>query len=365
MLTRAQLLGQVMRNYALPVAVAGTHGKTTATSMVSLMALMDEKDPTISVGGILKQIDGNIRVGKSDMFIAEACEYTNSFLSLFPKISLILNIEADHLDFFRDLKDIRSSFRRFASLLPQDGTLIIGAGIEHLSEITEGLSCRVITFGLNEGDYQARNIRFDELGCGQFDLYYQDTLQGHYDLHVPGLHNISNAVASLACAVCLGISPEGMRRGIAAFSGADRRFERKGSFRGAVIIDDYAHHPTEIRATLTAAEHYPHREVWCVFQPHTSTRTKALMDEFAEALRHTDHIILADIYAARETNTLGVSSAMLADRIRALKGDAVYLGKFDRIEQYLKEHVREGDLIITMGAGNVVESGEKLAEASC
>ena len=361
MLTRAELLGQIMRNYAVPVAVAGTHGKTTATSMISLMALSGSEDPTISVGGILKEINGNIRVGNSDLFIAEACEYTNSFLSLFPKVSVILNIEADHLDFFRDLKDIRSSFHRFARLLPEDGTLIINADIDHLSEITDGLRCRIITFGIDAGDYQAGNITFDDHGCASFDLLLNSQPMGRYTLHVPGIHNVSNALASLACAHVLGIGEEECRQGLDAFHGADRRFEKKGICQGAVIIDDYAHHPTEIRATLTAAAHYPHKQLWCVFQPHTYTRTKALLEEFAQALAMCDHVILADIYAARETNTLGVSSAMLAERIRQLGSDAVYLGGFDRIERYLRSKVKEGDLIITMGAGNVYQIGENLA----
>ncbi|MBQ6323047.1 MAG: UDP-N-acetylmuramate--L-alanine ligase [Lachnospiraceae bacterium] len=363
MLTRAQLLGQIMRNYAVPVAVAGTHGKTTATSMISLMALSGNLDPTISVGGILKEIDGNIRVGNSDLFIAEACEYTNSFLSLFPKVSVILNIEADHLDFFRDLKDIRSSFHRFARLLPRDGALIIHAGIDHLEEITDQLTCRIITYGIDSGDFQAGNITFDDHGCGSFDLLHNAQSLGRFSLHVPGIHNISNALASLACAHVLGIPEEACRQGLDAFHGADRRFEKKGTCQGAVIIDDYAHHPTEIKATLTASAHYPHRELWCVFQPHTYTRTKALLEEFAQALTMCDHVILADIYAARETNTLGVSSAMIAERVRQLGTDAVYLGSFERIEQYLRANVHEDDLIITMGAGNVYQIGENLARS--
>lgn len=361
LLSRAELLGQLMHNYRLPVAVSGTHGKTTTTSMLSHILLAAKKDPTISVGGILKAIGGNIRVGHSDIFVTEACEYTNSFLHLFPKISIILNIDADHLDFFKDLADIRRSFRKFAQLLPEDGTLILNQAIENRQEITEGLSCRVLTFGLDpSADYAAVSVSHDDLGDASFTLLTNGKERGRIRLSVKGDHNICNALSVIAAADLMQVPLEAIQEGLFAFTGTDRRFERKGDWNGVTIIDDYAHHPTEIRATLEAAKAYPHREIWCVFQPHTYTRTKALFHEFADALCLADHVILADIYAARETDTLGISSSLLAREVQKKGGDCIYLPSFEAIETFLKEHCGKGDMLITMGAGNVVNIGEDL-----
>ncbi|MDD2978451.1 MAG: UDP-N-acetylmuramate--L-alanine ligase [Hespellia sp.] len=361
MLTRAELLGQLMKNYKLPIAVSGTHGKTTTTSMISLILLEGKKDPTISVGGILKDIGGNIRVGKSDTFITEACEYTNSFLNFFPKISVILNIEEDHLDFFKDLEDIRHSFHQFAAILPEDGTLVINGNIQNYPEIYEGLSCSVITYGMSEEfDYSAANITYDEKGRVAFDLLEKGKVTDHISLSVTGDHNVSNALSAIAVAKLIDIPMETIKKGLSAFTGTDRRFDYKGTLNGVTIIDDYAHHPTEIKATLKAAKHYPHETLWCVFQPHTYTRTKAFFPEFAEALSHADHVVLADIYAARETDTLGVSSSMLADEIQKLGTDAHYFPSFEEIEDFLRKKCINGDLLITMGAGDVVNVGEDL-----
>ena len=314
MLTRAELLGQIMKNYQLPIAVSGTHGKTTTTSMISHILLEADTDPTISVGGILPAIHGNIRVGQSETFITEACEYTNSFLSFFPKISIILNIDADHLDFFKDLEDIRNSFRRFAALLPADGTLIINQDIPNVEEITRGLDCEILTYSLKEkADYHAENIEFDKFAHASFDCIKGEENLGRFTLSVPGMHNVSNALSAIALGVKIGIDLPAIQKGLLHFSGTDRRFQYKGKVAGVTVIDDYAHHPTEIQATLKTAKNYPHKTTWCVFQPHTYTRTKALMQEFAQALSLADKVILADIYAARETDTLGISSANLRD----------------------------------------------------
>ncbi|MEG0107971.1 MAG: cyanophycin synthetase, partial [Lachnospiraceae bacterium] len=323
--------------------------------------LEGKKDPTISVGGILKAIGGNIRVGNSQTFITEACEYTNSFLHFFPKIGIILNIEADHLDFFKDIEDIRSSFHQFAQLLPTDGTLIINGEIEQYQSIVDGLSCHIITYGLNDSmNYGAAHIAFDACGNASFDLLEDARLVDHIQLAVTGRHNVSNALSAIATAKLLDIPMDTIKKGLLSFTGTNRRFEYKGELNGITIIDDYAHHPTEIRATLQAAEHYPHREIWCVFQPHTYTRTKALFKEFVSALSHTDHIILADIYAARETDTLGISSLELANSLKSIGCDAYYLPSFKSIENFLLEKCIHGDLLITMGAGDVVNIGESL-----
>lgn len=364
MLTRAELLGQLMSNYKTPIAVSGTHGKTTTTSMISHVLLAGDTDPTISVGGILKAIGGNIRVGNSDTFITEACEYTNSFLHLLPKIGIILNIEEDHLDFFKDIEDIRHSFRQFSELLPADGALIINGEILNYQEITEGLPCDVITYGIDgDYDYTAKNIGFDEQGNVSYDLYLKGTFSKRMVLSVTGNHNVSNSLSAIAIGHLLGLSSDVINKGLQSFTGTDRRFEYKGEINGVTIIDDYAHHPTEIKATLEAAKHYPHEKLWCVFQPHTYTRTKAFFGEFAESLSHADHVVLADIYAARETDDLGVSSQGLAEEIKKHGADAYYLPSFEEIEKFLLEHCKSGDLLITMGAGNVVGIGEELLKA--
>ena len=359
-LTRAQLLGQMMKNYRLPVAVSGTHGKTTTTSMIAEILIAADTDPTISVGGVLKDIGGNIRVGASELFVTEACEYTNSFLSFFPKVGIILNIEEDHLDFFRDLDEIRASFRRFAQLIPKDGLLIINGAIPRLSEITDGLSCRVATFGSSpENDYFFTDITHDDTARASFVLHFHGK-ELPVRLGVPGEHNIANAAAALALADHLDLDMERAAESLHGFTGTDRRFEYKGELHGVTIIDDYAHHPTEIEATLKAAANYPHRTLWCVFQPHTYSRTKAFFHDFARALSHADHVILADIYAARETDTLGVSSALLCQEIRNLGTDCRYFPSFEEIEKFILENCIPGDLLITMGAGNVVNIGEDL-----
>lgn len=360
-LTRAELLGQIMKNYATPIAVSGTHGKTTTTSMISEILLRAHLDPTLSIGGILKTIGGNIRVGKSQYFVTEACEYTNSFLSFFPKIGIILNIEEDHLDFFKDLADIRSSFRRFAGLLPEDGCLVINAGIPDCQEITEGLACRVVTFGTDsKADYYPSDIAYDEKGNPCFVLHSPDGACTEITLQVPGDHNIANALAAAAAADLLSVDSSCTAQALHGFTGTDRRFEYKGSIGGVTIIDDYSHHPTEITSALKAAARYPHRTLWCVFQPHTYSRTKVFLKDFAKALTLADKVILADIYAARETDTLGISSETLQKEVQALGQECYYFPSFDEIENFLLENCINGDLLITMGAGDVVKIGETL-----
>lgn len=360
-LSRAELLGQLMNNYDVPIAVSGTHGKTTTTSMLSHIFLEGELDPTISVGGILPAIQGNLRVGNSGIFLTEACEYTNSFLHLLPKINIILNVEEDHLDFFKDLEDIRNSFRKFAALLPPDGTVVINGEIENYQDICKDLDCNVITFGWNgDFNYSATNPSYDDKGCISFDLLHNGNFVRRIHMAVPGEHNVSNALASIATADLLNISLDTIQNGLASFHGTNRRFQYKGMLNEVTIIDDYAHHPTEIIATLDAAMHYPHQSLWCVFQPHTYTRTKAFYHEFAEALSKADHVILADIYAARETDTLGVSSEGLTEEIRKLGTDAHYFSTFNEIEDFLKQNCKPKDLVLTMGAGDVVKIGEEL-----
>ena len=351
-----------MKNYEKSIAVSGTHGKTTTTSMLTEILMDEKKNPTISVGGMLDSIGGNIRVGGPELFVTEACEYTNSFLSFFPNMEIILNIEADHLDFFKDIEDIRHSFRRFAELLPENGILIINSDIRDYREICDGLPIKVITVGSDpeKSHYSAADVTFNENACATYTLLEDGKAIDTITLGVPGIHNVYNSLAAIAAAHELGIRGEGIRNGLLRFTGTHRRFEKKGVLGGVTVIDDYAHHPQEIAATLAAAKNYPHREIWCVFQPHTYTRTKALMDDFAKALAAADHVVLADIYAARETDNLGISSGTLAEKIAALGTDTHYFPSFDAIETFLLENCVNGDLLITMGAGDIVKVGEKL-----
>ncbi len=361
MMTRAEFLGQLMKNYCNAVAVSGTHGKTTTSSMAGEILMAAECDPTLSIGGILPSIGGNIRIGASDYFLTEACEYTNSFLSFFPKYGIILNIEEDHLDFFKDINDIRHSFREFAKLIPNDGVLIINGSIDNLSEITDNLSCKVVTFGLNESyDYYPTDIKITKEGYSDFILNTPSSDKEKVTLRVLGEHNILNALASLALSDVLGLNLSSAAKALYGFEGTKRRFEYKGSLKGINIIDDYAHHPTEIRATLTAAQNYPHESMWVVFQPHTYSRTKSFMDDFAKALSLADNIVLTDIYAARETDTLGISSKDLQDKIKTLGKNCEYFRNFSDVETFLLQNCIPGDMLITMGAGDVYKIGENL-----
>lgn len=360
-ITRADFLGLLMKSYKTAICVSGTHGKTTTTSLISQILIDAETDPTIMVGGILPAIGGNIRIGKSGNFITEACEYTNSFLSFFPTTEVILNVQADHLDFFKDLDDIRASFKKYTQLLPDDGVLIINGDIENLSYFTDGLKCRIITFSLNgESDFTADNISYNETACAEFDLLCKGEKITHCKLLLPGEHNVYNALAAFACAYSLGLPLEKASESISAFTGVDRRFQIKGVKDGYTIIDDYAHHPDEIRATLLAAQNYPHKKLWVAFQPHTYTRTQAFLDDFAEALSLADAVVLAEIYAAREVNTLGISSKDIQERILKKGKEAYYFPTFAEIENFLKKNCSNGDVLITMGAGDVYLVGENL-----
>ncbi len=366
MLTRASMLGQLMKNFPTAIAVSGTHGKTTTTSMISLILLKADLDPTISVGGILPAIGGNFRVGGTKVFVTEACEYTDSFLSFYPTLNLILNVEADHLDYFGNLENVRKSFKSFANLLPNDGALVINADIENYNYFTKDLKCPFLTYSIdNKADVTASDITYNELARASFTCVYKGNKFGHFSLNVPGRHNVENALAAIACGISLGLTYETIKSGLESFYGTDRRFQIIGKTKNdVIIIDDYAHHPTEIKACLSTAIHYPHKKLWCVFQPHTYTRTAAFLDDFAGALSLADEVILSDIYAAREVNTVGVSSEDMVKRINELGTKSFYIPDFDSIADYIKDKLAPGDVLITMGAGEAYKVGKILLEDS-
>ena len=356
---RAHLLGQIMDEYHDSVAVSGTHGKTTTTSMVSEILLAAEKDPTITVGGILPTIGSNLRIGGSPYFVAEACEYFDSFLQFNPFVAIILNVENDHLDYFKTLENIRRSFHAFAQRVPDNGLLVISEKIDNVAELTDGLTCHVETFGLSEkANWRAENIVHEADGRNSFDVYHNGTFFTTIHLHIPGEHNITNALAAIGASAFLGAAPEDCVKGLHHYTGTERRFQLKGKKDGITVIDDYAHHPTEIKAALAAAQNMQHNTTWCVFQPHTFSRTRFLFDEFGEAFGDADEVIIADIFAARETDDGTVSAAQLAERIAQTGKSARYVGDFAAIEAYLREHCKSGDLLMTVGAGDVYKIGE-------
>ena len=356
---RAQAWGAIMQHYQNAVCISGTHGKTTTTSMATHIFMAAQADPTVMIGGTLPLLHSGYRVGRGDTIILESCEYCNSFLNFFPTVAVILNVEADHLDFFKDLADIEHSFHAFADLVPQRGYIISNADDPGAREAVKGLSHPVFTFGIADpdADCTAHNVAFHD-GCPTFDVVIRGETYAHVELHIAGRHNILNSLAAVSAAYVLGIPGSAVEEGLTTFHGAGRRFERKGTFHGADVFDDYAHHPAELHALLTTAQSMGYERVICAFQPHTYTRTKALFDDFVRELQLPDVTILAEIYAAREKNDIGISSQDLAAKIPG----AVYCSTLDQVADQLAKLARPGDLILTVGAGDIFRAGEKLLE---
>ena len=354
---RAQAWGAIMQHYQNAVCIAGTHGKTTTTSMMTHITMAAALDPTIMVGGTLPLLGSGYRVGHGSTIVLESCEYCNSFLSFFPTVAVILNVEADHLDFFKNLADVEHSFRRFAELVPDRGSVIVNADDAGAMTSVAGIAHPVVTFSLNsdKADFRAGDLQYRN-GRPEFDILRRGEQYCHVALRVPGTHNVLNALAAAAAADALGIDGEAVSRGLGSFTGAGRRFEHKGNYNGAEVYDDYAHHPGELHALLTTAKTLGYRRIICAFQPHTYSRTKALFREFVEELKIPDVTILMEIFAARETDTLGISSKDLADAIPG----AVYCRTLDEVTDTLRAIAREGDLILTVGAGDIYLAGEKL-----
>lgn len=363
--SRAEMLGTLMDEYENSIAISGTHGKTTTTSMVSLVLDRAKMEPTILVGGNLSEIGGNVKVGTSQYFVTEACEYMDSFLSLRPKIEVILNIDSDHLDYFKDIDHIVSSFDKFAGLVPAGGMIVAYDANPFVNKVIKDLD-NVVTFGFNAScTYGASNITFNENGMPSFNVVKEGNDLGTVQLSVPGEHNILNALAAFACCHALGVDAEVICETLASYHGTQRRFDIVGTTaKGVKIVDDYAHHPTEIKATLSACQNIPHNNLWCLFQPHTYTRTLALFDEFAESFEKADKLILAEIYAAREKNIYKISSAQLADKIKESypDKDVIFMSEFDQMADYVAENAQRGDLVLTMGAGDIFKVGEMILE---
>ena len=355
---RTQAWGAISKDYSNALCISGTHGKTTTTSMCTHIMMAADKDPTVMIGGTLPLLNAGHRVGHGNTIIMEACEYYNSFLSLHPTVAVILNVEADHLDFFKDLQDVQHSFREFALRTPEDGYVVANLDDASTMATIRDIPRKIMPFGLSkEADVYAENIEF--LGANShFDIMFKGKLFTDVTLHVPGLHNVKNALAATAAAICLGVRPNAVKYGLAGFNGAGRRFEFKGKYNGADVYDDYAHHPGELKALLDTVEGLNYKRCILVFQPHTYTRTAALFEDFVTQLKRPDVLLLAEIFAAREKNTIGISSAALAERVEG----AEFYPTFPELEEELKRKAQPGDIILTVGAGDVYKIGENIVE---
>lgn len=355
---RTQAWGAISKDYSNALCISGTHGKTTTTSMCTHIMMAADKDPTVMIGGTLPLLNAGHRVGHGNTIIMEACEYYNSFLSLHPTVAVILNVEADHLDFFKDLQDVQHSFREFALRTPEDGYVVANLDDASTMATIRDIPRKIMTFGLSrEADVYAENIEF--LGANShFDIMFKGKHFTDVTLHVPGLHNVKNALAATAAAICLGVRPNAVKYGLAGFNGAGRRFEFKGKYNGADVYDDYAHHPGELKALLDTVEGLNYKRCILVFQPHTYTRTAALFEDFVTQLKRPDVLLLAEIFAAREKNTIGISSAALAERVEG----AEFYPTFPELEEELKRKAQPGDIILTVGAGDVYKIGENIVE---
>ncbi len=355
---RTEAWGAISRDYSNAVCISGTHGKTTTTSMCTHILMAADRDPTVMIGGTLPLLNAGHRVGHGNVIVMEACEYYNSFLSFHPTVAVILNIEADHLDFFKDLYDVEKSFRAFASRVPDDGFVVANYDDLNTMQTLMDLKRKIITFGLDpRADVHAENIEYHGANS-HFVICYKGKRFTDVTLNVPGEHNVKNALAATAAAICLGIRPNAVKYGLAGFNGAGRRFEFKGKFNGADVYDDYAHHPGELKCLLDTVETLNYKRTVLVFQPHTYSRTAALFQDFVNQLKRPDVVLLAEIFAAREQNTIGISSASLAEQIEG----ATFYPTFDELEKALREIAEPGNIILTVGAGDVYKVGEHLAE---
>ena len=359
---RSDFLGLLTKAFKETICISGTHGKTTTTSMIATCFLDNNLDPTIQVGANLEKINGNYYIGNSEYFILEACEYVESFLKFFPKTEVILNIDNDHLDYFKNFENIKNAFIKYVKLLPDNGFLVLNGDDNNCLDLREYTNATILTYGINNtsSNFVAKNIIFDNNGFAEFDVYFNNEFYTHIHLSVCGKHNILNALACICVCHFYKLSIDVVKNSLNEFTGAHRRLEFKGKFKNASIFDDYAHHPTEIKASINALQNKVYNQSWVIFQPHTYSRTKNLLSDFAEALINYDNIIITDIYAAREKNTFNISSKDLVNKIASLGKTAKYIQSFEEIVNYVKDKVNENDIIVTQGAGPIYEVGNML-----
>lgn len=361
MVDRATFLGALMKNYTNSIAVSGTHGKTTTTSMIASITKSLEFNPTMLIGGNLNEIGGNVRLGSKNYILTEACEYKANILKYFPTMAIILNMDEDHLDYFKDMNHIIDTFKGYARNLESEAYLLINSDDENFDKIIENTKANVVTFSIkNHADYRAEYVSFSDDGFATFTLNIRDKEFYPVKLSVMGNHNVSNALAAIAATHTLGIPIEVIIDNIFEYQGVGRRLEFKGYFNDVKILDDYAHHPTEISATLEAIRNNTSGKIYCVFQPHTFTRTKILLESFSKSFNHADKVIITDIYAAREVDNGEIHSRDLANAVIEKGNDCIYLSSFEEVEDYLVKNVKAGDIILTMGAGNIYTLGESV-----
>lgn len=359
LVTRGKFVGFLTKMYKETICVAGTHGKTTTTSMLSICFLNAKKDPSIQVGAMLKNINSNYHIGNSDYFILESCEYQANFLNFFPKTEIILNIDNDHLDFYKNFENVKKAFQDFALILDENGLLVTNGDDKNCFDLKNITKSKFISYGIEnqDSDFVAKNIEFDKNGFAIFDVYKKNEFYNHFELSVAGKHNILNALACICVCDSYNIDKNIIFDSLKEFTGAERRLEFKGSFNNISVFDDYAHHPTEIIATSNAIKNKTYNESWVVFQPHTYSRTQAHLEDFAKSLLDFDHIILVDIYAAREKNTIGITSQDLANKIKEFGKDVKYISDFTEVANFIKQNAVPNDLVLTLGAGTVTQIG--------
>ncbi len=360
---RGDFLGEITKLFKDTIGIAGTHGKTSTTSMVSYSFLEADLDPSIQVGANLKALNGNYRVGSSDYFIIEACEYCESYLRFKQRSAIVLNIDDDHLDYFKNIDNIKKSFEKYVSLLPSDGYLVLNRDDERCYDLRNSTKAKVITVGKdNKADWYYDNVSYDDDGYPTYDAYYKGELKGTISLRVTGLHNVFNSLCCIALCNEYGIDINIIAKALLKYDGASRRLEYKGMFNGAKVFDDYGHHPTEINATVMGIKNKKYNESWVVFEAHTYSRLVAHLKEFAQSLIHFDHIIIIDIYAAREVNTYNITEDDLIKEINKLGKEAIHISNHEDVVKYLKDNVKEGDIILTLGAGNVTKIASLLVK---
>lgn len=357
---RATLLGALMKNYPYSIAVSGTHGKTTTTSMIASITNHGVLDPTVLLGGELDDIGGNVKLGSDEYILTEACEYKANILKYFPTTAIILNIDEDHLDYFKDMDHIIQTFVKYGENLEEDSNLVINVDDPHAHNVIEATKANITTFGIkNDCDFKAENIVFSEDGYPTFTLNIKNEKYYPIKLNVMGEHNIYNSLACIATAYLHGIKMNDIVTNLSLYTGVHRRLEFKGYINGVKIVDDYAHHPTEIKATLKAIRNTTGK-TYCIFQPHTFTRTKILLESFSESFKNADQVIITDIYAAREFDNGDIHSRDLVNAVNIKSGNAIYLETFENTEKYLLTNIKDGDIVLTMGAGNVYQIGESI-----
>ncbi len=365
LMERSDFLGALTKDFGETIAIAGTHGKTTTSSIISSLLFNADLDPTVSIGGSLDLIGGNYRVGQSEYFVTEACEYVDSFLKSHHKIGIILNIELDHIDYFKDLDHMKKSFQKFAKILPSDGVLIAYGDSKDVLDATKDLDCPVVTFGLkNTNQWQAMNITYDTLGKPSFDVYNNGSLFGHFKLDVPGEHNILNTLASIICANHLNISKEIIEDTLSTFQGAHRRFEFRGEVNNIKVFEDYAHHPTELKVTVSACTNYDYNKLWVVFQAHTFSRAYYFFDDFVNSFKGADFVIINDIYSDREANSYNIHAEDLVKAVEDRLGiPAKHISEFKDIVKYLVDNTVKDDFVLVAGSQTINQVAFDLVDA--